>query len=39
MRKLLEKDAHGERPAVVFMAAAFVFGSIYCLPWFFHFMI
>lgn len=33
MRKLLGKDSHGERPAVVFMAAAFVFGSLFAMPW------
>lgn len=32
MASLFKKDSHGERPAVVFLAAAFVFGLIYCLP-------
>lgn len=39
MRNLIERwfspDDHGEIPAVVFLCALFVFGSIFMLPWIF----
>lgn len=33
LTKWFSPDDHGEIPAVVFLCAAFVFGSLFAMPW------